>query len=70
MLRNEIIQKHLSHKNLPLVCQTTSSKNDLINILQQISSEKFLVCDFNREEFHGNGCCSAQAKKTFENSIP
>ena len=43
ILRNEIIQKHPSHKNPPLVYQATSSENDLINILQQVSSEKFFV---------------------------
>lgn len=69
-LRNEIIHKHLSHKNLLIVYQTTSSKSDLINILQQVSSEKFLVYDFNREESHGNGYFSAQAKRTFKLPIP
>lgn len=69
-LRNEIIHKHLSHKNLLIVYQTKSSKSDLINILQQVSSEKFLVYDFNCEESHGNGCFSAQAKTDLQNSYP
>ena len=34
ILRNEIIQKHPSHKNPLLVYQATSSENDLINIFQ------------------------------------
>ena len=70
ILQNKIIQTHLTHKNLLLVYQTTSSKNDLVNIFQQVSSQKVFVYDFNREESHGNGIFSAQAKITFKTPIP
>ena len=66
ILRNEIIQKHPSHKNPPLVYQATSSKYNLNNILQQVSSEKFFVYGFNREEFHGNFIFSSQVKRAFK----
>ena len=70
ILRNEIIQKHPSHKNPPLVYQATSSENDLINIFQQVSYGIFVFCSFNREESYGNGIFPAQVKMTFEIPIP
>lgn len=70
ILRNEIIQKHFSHKNLLLVYQMTFSKNNPINNLQESYFDQSCVYDFTREDSHGNGCFSAQAKRAVEIPIP
>ena len=54
IIRDEILQSQPSVQDHILVYQTSTSQKNLINLLQQLPQEKFLVYGFNKEEQHQN----------------
>lgn len=54
IIRNEIVKEKPSIKNHIVVYQTSTSQSNLVNILQQLPNEQFIVYGFNKEENCGN----------------
>ena len=54
IIRDEILATQPATHDHILVYQTSTSQKNLIELLQQLPQEKFLVYGFNREEQHGN----------------
>ncbi len=54
ILRDEIINTVPSEENHILVYQTSTSQDNIIEILNNVSQEQFFVYGFNKDEVHGN----------------
>jgi len=65
IIRDEILNTKPSVKDHIVVYQTSSSQKDLIQVLQKISRETFIVYGFNKDESHGNVTLKAFSEKSF-----
>lgn len=65
ILRNEILVAKTKSLNHIVVYQTSSTQKDLIQNLQLLPNEKFIVYGFNKEEQHGNVQLKVFSEKEF-----
>jgi uncharacterized protein (TIGR00661 family) len=65
IIREEILQAQSSMQDHILVYQTSTSQKNLIDLLQQLPQEKFLVYGFNKEEQHDNVLLKAFSETEF-----
>jgi len=65
IIREEILQAKPTIHDHILVYQTSTSHKNLIELLQQLPQEKFLVYGFNKEEQHGNVQLKAFSETAF-----
>jgi len=65
IIRDEILQAKPAIHDHILVYQTSTSHKNLIELLQQLPQEKFLVYGFNKEEQHGNVQLKAFSETAF-----
>ncbi len=54
IIREQIMHAKTKFLNHIVVYQTSATQTDMVDILQQIPNENFIVYGFNKEEVHGN----------------
>lgn len=65
IIRKEIIAAKTKYNNHIVVYQTSSSQQNLVEVLKQLSNENFIVYGFNKDEQHGNVTLKSFSEKGF-----